>query len=47
MSMKRVLAAFMCVTRMVGNGPVSVLAEETEQAAEAAASTQIVNLETQ
>ena len=47
MSMKRVLAAFMGVTLMVGNGPVSVLAEETEQAAEAAASTQIVNLETQ
>ena len=36
MSMKRVLAAFMGVTLMVGNGPVSVLAEETEQAAEAA-----------
>ena len=47
MSMKRVLAAFMGVTLMVGNDPVSVLAEETEQAAEAAASTQIVNLETQ
>ena len=45
MSMKRVLAAFMGVTLLVGNGPVSVFAEEV--AAEAAAETAIVNLETQ
>ena len=45
MSMKRVLTAFMGVTLLVGNGPVSVLAEEV--AAEAAAETAIVNLETQ
>ena len=45
MSMKRVLAAFMGVTLLVGNGPVSVFAEEA--AAEAAAETAIVNLETQ
>ena len=42
MSMKRVLAAFMGVTLMVGNGPVSVMA-----AAESSAETAIVNLETQ
>lgn len=45
MSMKRVLAAFMGVTLLVGNGPVSVFAEEVT--AEAAAETAIVNLETQ
>lgn len=45
MSMKRVLAAFMGVTLLVGNGPVSVSAEEA--AAEAATETAIVNLETQ
>lgn len=44
MSMKRVLAAFMGVTLLVGNGPVSVLAEEV--AAEASTETAIVNLET-
>ena len=45
MSMKRVLAAFMGVTLLVGNGPVSVFAEEA--AAESTAETAIVNLETQ
>ena len=45
MSMKRVLAAFMGVTLFVGNGPVSVFAEEA--AVEASAETAIVNLETQ
>ena len=45
MSMKRVLATFMGVTLLVGNGPVSVFAEEVT--AEAAAETAIVNLETQ
>ena len=45
MSMKQVLAAFMGVTLLVGNGPVSVFAEEA--AVEAAAEPAIVNLETQ
>ena len=45
MSMKRVLAAFMGVTLMVGNGPVSVMAADV--AAESSAETAIVNLETQ
>ena len=45
MSMKRVLAAFMGVTLMVGNGPVSVMAADV--AAESFAETAIVNLETQ
>lgn len=45
MSMKRVLAAFMGVTLMAGNGPVSVMAADV--AAESSAETAIVNLETQ
>ena len=44
MSMKRVLAAFMGVTLMVGNGPVSVMAADV--AAESSAETAIVNLRT-
>ena len=45
MPSQRVLATFMGVTLLVGNGPVSVFAEEVT--AEAAAETAIVNLETQ